>query len=278
MCVCASVLSEPPHAVQAIERENTDALTNAHTHTHTPSPTRYSSVAQAPIRTLLSIPYQILNMDLQRKRPDKLGVRTSWIKQRQNTKRQVQDHGAVQNVTCTPLYTPTVTAVAEDTNEIDSAATQPKLRRMNAVSSFDEYVAVYGQNVANQCGNEASAVDSPDSAEHIWQAPLPESEGSSNDGTSDASDVNTQDACCIQKDCGATIATNAKDAVAFAQHPSSPSPPKLLKRSYAQIFDEPELSADERTEFERNLRELRAEIKRLDCLDCQPVAMGSFIN
>ena len=132
-------------------------------------------------------------MYLQRKGPNNRGVVTSWTKQRQNTKRQVQDHGAVQNVTCTPLYTPTVTAVAEDTNEIDSAATQPKLRRMNAVSSFDEYVAVYGQNVANQCGNEASAVDSPDSAEHIWQAPLPESEGSSNDDTADESDRRAAD-------------------------------------------------------------------------------------
>jgi hypothetical protein len=204
---------------------------------------------------------------------DKPIVLTSWTKHRQNTKRQAHDHCAVQNVKCTPLYTPAVPAVAEDTNEIDSAATQPKLRRMNAVTSLPEYLAEYGQSVASQCGNEAGAADSPDSAEHIWQAPLPESEGGSNDGTSDASDVNTHDACCIQKDCGATVATNAKDAVAFAQHPSSPSPPKLLKRSYAQIFDEPELSADERNEFERNLRELRAEIKRLDC---QPVDMGSF--
>ena len=67
----------------------------------------------------------------------------------------------------------------------------------------------------------------------------------------------------------ASTATNAKDAVAFAQHPSPPSPPKLLKRSYAQIFDAPELSAEDqaaaRNEFDRNLRELRAEIKRLDC-------------
>ena len=189
-------------------------------------------------------------MYLQRKRPDKPGVLTSWTKQRQNTKRQVQDHCAVQNVKCTPLYTPAVTAVAENTNEIDSAATQPKLRRMNAVTSLSEYLE-YGQSDASQCGNEAGATDSPDSAEHIWQAPLPESEGSSNDCTSVASDVNTHDACCIQKDCGATGA------------------PKLLKRSYAQIFDAPELSAEDqaaaRNEFDRNLRELRAEIKRLDC-------------
>ena len=122
---------------------------------------------------------------------------------------------------------------------------------------LSEYAAECSQSFGNRCHIEAGAADSPDSAEHIWQAPLPESEGSSNDGTSDASDVNTQDACCIRKDCGATNATNA---IA-----STPSPPKLLKRSYAQICDEPELSAEERNEFERNLRELRAEIKRLDC-------------
>ena len=207
-------------------------------------------------------------MHLQRKRPDKPGVLTSCTNQRPNTgtcgARGLQCK--TQNVKCSLLYTPAVPAVAENTNEIDSAARQPKLRRMNASSDLSEYLAECSQSVESQCGNEAGATDSPDSAEHIWQAPLPESEGSSNDGTSDASDVNTQDACCIQKDCGATIATNAKDAVA-------PSPPKLLKRSYAQIFDEPELSADEKTEFERNLRELRAEIKRLDC---QPVDMGSF--
>ena len=132
-------------------------------------------------------------MYLQRKGPNNRGVVTSWTKQRQNTKRQVQDHGAVQNVTCTPLYTPTVTAVAEDTNEIDSAAMQPKLRRMNASSDLSEYAAEYRQSLASQCGNDAGAADSPDSAEHIWQAPLPESEGSSNDCTSDETDVNTID-------------------------------------------------------------------------------------
>ena len=83
-----------------------------------------------------------------------------------------------------------VPAVAEDTNEIDSAATQPKLRRMNASSDLSEYAAECSQNVESQCGNEAGAADSPDSAEHIWQPPLPESEGSSDNGTSDESDIN----------------------------------------------------------------------------------------
>ena len=209
-------------------------------------------------------------MHLQRKRPDKPGVLTSWTKQSQNKKRQVQDHCAVQNVKCTPLYTPAVTAVAEKTNEVDSAATQPKLRRMNAVTSLSEYLAEYGQSDASQCGNEAGAADSPDSTEHTWQAPLPESEGSSNDGTPDASDVNTQDACCIQKDCGATDCVFAGCVL----H-SSPDPPKPLKRSYAQIFDafDAEEESAATNEFDRNLRELRAEIRRLDC---QPVDMGSF--
>ena len=132
-------------------------------------------------------------MYLKRNGPNNPGVVTSWKKQRQNTKRQVQDHCAVQNVKCTPLYTPTVTAVAENTNGIDSAATQPKLRRMNASSDLSEYAAKYRQSVASQCGNDAGAANSPDSAEHIWQAPLPESEGSSNDSTSDETDVNTID-------------------------------------------------------------------------------------
>ena len=206
-------------------------------------------------------------MYLQRKRPDKPGVLTPWTKQRQN-----RGTCGARGLTCTTqnvkgilLYTPAVPAVAENTNELDSAATQPKLRRMNASPDLSEYAAECSQSVDRQCGNEAGAADSPDSAEHIWQAPLPESEGSSNDCTSVASDVNTHDACCIQKDCGATIATNAKDAVAFAQHPSSPSPPKLLKRSYAKIYDAPALSAEDqaaaREEFDRNLRELRADIK-----------------
>ena len=132
-------------------------------------------------------------MYLQRKGPNNRGVVTSWTKQRQNTKRQVQDHCAVQNVKCTPLYTPTVTAVAENTNEIDSAATQPKLRRMNASTNLSEYFAECSQSVESQCGNEAGAADSPDSAEHIWQAPLPESEGSSNDDTADESDRRAAD-------------------------------------------------------------------------------------
>ena len=119
-------------------------------------------------------------MNLQRKRPDKPGVLTSWTKQRQNT----GTCGArglkckTQNVKCTLLYTPAVPAVAENTNEIDSAATQPKLRRMNASSDLSEYAAECSQNVESQCGNEAGAADSPDSAEHIWQAPLPDSAGS----------------------------------------------------------------------------------------------------
>ena len=236
--------------------------TNRRIHTHTPSPCRRpmsprcSSAHQARCANVMDA-------------MDKPSVLTSWTKQRQNTKRQVQDHCAVQNVKCTPLYTPAVPAVADNTDEIDSAATQPKLRRMNASSDLSEYLAECSQSVESQCGNEAGAADSPDSTEHIWQAPLPDSAGSSNDDTSGESDVNTQDACCIRKDCGATIATNAKDAVAFAQHPSPPSSPKLLKRSYAQIFDAPELSAEDqaaaRNEFDRNLRGLRAEIKRLNC-------------
>ena len=132
-------------------------------------------------------------MNLQRKRPDKPGVLTSWTKQRQNT----GTCGArglkckTQNVKCTLLYTPAFPAVAENTKEIDSAATQPKLRRMNASSDLSEDFAECSQSVERQCGNEAGAADSPNSAEHIWQAPLPESEGSSNDGTSGESDVNT---------------------------------------------------------------------------------------
>ena len=122
-------------------------------------------------------------MNLLRKSPDKPGVRTSWTKQRQNP----GTCGArglkckTQNVKCTLLHTPAVPAVAENTNEIDSAATQPKLRRMNASMDLSEYFAECPQSVESQCGNEAGAADSPDSAEHIWQAPLPKSTGSFND-------------------------------------------------------------------------------------------------
>ena len=257
MCVCVRacfLLVSRSHNIFTMTTIGTimykHRCTNRRIHTHTPSPCRRpmsprcSSAHQARCANVMDA-------------MDKPSVLTSWTKQRQNTKRQVQDHCAVQNVKCTPLYTPAVPAVADNTDEIDSAATQPKLRRMNASSDLSEYLAECSQSVESQCGNEAGAADSPDSTEHIWQAPLPDSAGSSNDDTSGESDVNTQDACCIQKDCGATNATNA---IA-----STPSPPKLLKRSYAQICDEPELSAEERNEFERNLRELRAEIKRLDC-------------
>ena len=132
-------------------------------------------------------------MDLQRKRPDNPGVLTTRTNQRQNT----GTCGArglkckTQNVKCTLLDTPAVPAVAANTNESDSEATQPKLRRMNASADLSEYAAECLQNVESQCGNEAGAADSPDSAEHIWQPPLPESEGSSDNGTSDESDVNT---------------------------------------------------------------------------------------
>jgi len=100
-----------------------------------------------------------------------------------------------QHAKCTLLDTPTVNAVAENTNEIDSAATQPKskLRRMNASMDLSEHIDECKQRVESQCGNEAGAADSPDSAEHIWQARLPESEGGSNDGSSDKTDVNTID-------------------------------------------------------------------------------------
>ena len=132
-------------------------------------------------------------MHLQRKRPDKPGVLTSCTNQRPNTgtcgARGLQCK--TQNVKCSLLYTPAVPAVAENTNEIDSAARQPKLRRMNASSDLSEYLAECSQSVESQCGNEAGAADSPDSAEHIWQAPLPDSAGSFNDGTSGESDVNT---------------------------------------------------------------------------------------
>ena len=150
----------------------------AHTHTHTllkrcPSvPRYYPSIL--PIK---------LHMNLLRKSPCKPGVLTSWTKQRQNT----GTCGArglkckTQNVKCTLLHTPAVPAVAENTNEIDSAATQPKLRRMNASTNLSEYFAECSQSVESQCGNEAGAADSPDSAEHIWQAPLPKSEGRCND-------------------------------------------------------------------------------------------------
>ena len=134
-------------------------------------------------------------MYLQRKRPDKPGVLTPWTKQRQN-----RGTCGARGLTCTTqnvkgilLYTPAVPAVAENTNEIDSAATQPKLRRMNASPDLSEYAAEYRQSLASQCGNDAGAADSPDSAEHIWQAPLPESEGSSNDDTADESDRRAAD-------------------------------------------------------------------------------------
>ena len=134
-------------------------------------------------------------MYLQRKRPDKPGVLTSCTNQRPNTgtcgARGLQCK--TQNVKCSLLYTPGVPAVAENTNEIDSAARQPKLRRMNASSDLSEYAAEYRQSVESQCGKDAGAADSHDSPEHIWQAPLPESKGSSNDGTSDESDVNKID-------------------------------------------------------------------------------------
>ena len=70
---------------------------------------------------------------------------------------------------------PAVPAVAENTNEIDSAATQ-------------HYAAECKQIVDSQCGNEAGAADSPDSAEHIWEAPLPESYGSSNNSGEESED------------------------------------------------------------------------------------------
>ena len=131
-------------------------------------------------------------MHLQRKRPDKPGVLTSCTKQRTCGARGLQCK--TQNAKCTLLYTPAVPAVAGNTNDVDSAATQPKLRRMNASSDLSEYLAECSQSVESQCGNEAGAADSPDSAEHIWQAPLPDSAGSSNDGTSAESDVNTTEA------------------------------------------------------------------------------------
>ena len=128
-------------------------------------------------------------MYLQRKRPDTPGVLQSCTKQRQNT----VTCGArglkckTQNDKCTILYTPADPAVAEDANY------GVQLRRMNASSDLSEYAAEYRQSVESQCGKDAGAADSPDSAEHIWQAPLPESKGSSNDGTSDESDVNKID-------------------------------------------------------------------------------------
>ena len=128
-------------------------------------------------------------MYLQRKRPDTPGVLQSCIKQRQNT----VTCGArglkckTQNDKCTILYTPADPAVAEDANY------GVQLRRMNASSDLSEYAAEYRQSVESQCGKDAGAADSPDSPEHIWQAPLPESKGSSNDGTSDESDVNKID-------------------------------------------------------------------------------------
>ena len=126
-------------------------------------------------------------MYLQRKRPDTPGVLQSCIKQRQNT----VTCGArglkckTQNDKCTILYTPADPAVAEDANY------GVQLRRMNASSDLSEYAAEYRQSVESQCGKDAGAADSPDSAEHIWQAPLPDSAGSFNDGTSGESDVNT---------------------------------------------------------------------------------------
>ena len=123
-------------------------------------------------------------MYLQRKRPDTPGVLQSCIKQRQNT----VTCGArglkckTQNDKCTILYTPADPAVAEDANEIDSEATQPTLRRMNASSDLSEYAAEYRQSVESQCGKDAGAADSPDSAEHIWDF------GSSNNSGDESED------------------------------------------------------------------------------------------
>ena len=102
-------------------------------------------------------------MDLQQRCPDKPGVLTSWTKQRPNA-RTCGPHG-LKYKTQDAKYAPAVTAVAEQANEIDSAAPQPKLRRMNASSDLSQYAAECSQSVESQCGNEAGAAGSPDSAE-----------------------------------------------------------------------------------------------------------------
>lgn len=127
-----------------------------------------------------------LKANVERKRRNKSIVRGLWTKQHEGTgicgacaikcrKQCNHFHQAVSS-----------TAGEAKAHDVDSAAKQPKLRRMNASADLSEYAAECSQSFGNRHDNEAGVADSPNSAESIREAPLlgsDESDNSSEDSS-----------------------------------------------------------------------------------------------